>query len=65
MLKVKVRFTGKKDDIEEIITYLMDLINDNYPCNVFNLSEVSGFYPNRGCTTEGHVYFHLFYDEEI
>lgn len=65
MLKVKVRFTGKKQDIDKIIDYMVNFMDDEYAYKVLHISEVSAFYLNRGSSLEGRVYCDMIYDEDI
>lgn len=65
MLKVKVRFTGKKDDIDKVISFMTEFMDEDFLYKVLTLSDISAFYPNRGSTEDGRVYCDFNYDPDI
>lgn len=65
MLRVKVRFTGKVEDINKIIDFMENYMDEEYQYKVLTLDSVSGFYSNRGSSDEGRVYCDFLYDPDI
>ena len=65
MIRVKVRFTGKGADIDKIIDFMTNFMDEEYQYKVLTLKNVSGFYQNRGSSDEGRVYCDFVYDPDI
>lgn len=62
MIMVKVRFTGKQEEIDRIIWKIsFSYVVDN---GIVSLRNVSAFYPNRGKTDVGRVYADLVLTED-